>query len=493
MGQIKKPTLIIIIIALLIIWKTGATIDELELDYSNQKKNVEHSEKNAKYTANQKFVQKQDSIISNLNPPESKMRATGNDAMVSAYQGVEVHIEGLRWKNNWFNSKNDHNILTIEGRNDFDLNQVVFDPDLPECGKPDLYIDVSEPEIFRVNNFLEESLNYKISKVLGSKLSVERPYETYSWNVRDEKGNISKKVKMDLWLLKFSLNIRVEPAPDDERTDDVKDDTRHPVTKSKLNDEPEYDNQRYGNVSLALRFVPKGDSWFIGSVGNNGLLNPNSTPNIGVAAVECISVKFDGDPEEKDTRIGAHIFKGKSLALHNNVEDFIFKRNAKSSNYVQNVNKQTGDYYKFANSDQDVGLNSGLFDKDKFAIIHLANIGAWEKGSFFNIFSSGRKYADNIKADFVIHTFVVGEWNVKRPHLVDFEPPEQYYQEQPSLISSLIPDFGLGFLGKIFSGTGLIIVGVLVLGLFFPPVLSLINLVLRVVVSTMKNLFTKQN
>lgn len=467
----KRATVFVVILVLLFVWYLGWHQDSLLLDF--EKKKYELKTTNAK---------EREAIVEGLLLPEKGIDIIKDSARVSHYQGVEVHAEALRWQNRWFRENEDHGINRVGGVNYFDVNKIIFDPDLPERGKPDLLVTVGNVKVFRLDDFLKDiKLNYKLSKFLGNKLSVEKPYDTFTWDIRDKNNRIEKKVRMELWLLEFPVVIRIQPAADKKRTDHVADGTRHPVTGAKLDKGAEYGKKRYGNTTILLRFEPRTSDWYIAGKDKDGMLEPNNKLHIGIAAVECIYCNFEGDPEkEKERRIGAYIYKGESLALHSSLEDFgitddteIKKNDARS-----NVLRLSDSFRELVQKKEDISVNPQLFDRPKYSIIHIVNIGSWNRGNFIK---GKRVWTDQITVRFVIHAFVVGEWKVKRPTLVDLDPPDRFMIETPGLLSRLLPSFGLDKIGKFLSAAGLILLGLFILAFIFPPVMLILNKLFKVI------------
>jgi hypothetical protein len=474
----KRATVFVVILVLLGVWYLGRHQDLLLLEFEKAKYDFEEK----KYEIKTTDAKEREAILEGLFLPGKGIDIVKDSARVSDYQGVEVHTEALRWQNRWFRKNENHGIDRVGGVNYFDVNKIIFDPDLPERGKPDLLVTVGNVKVFRLDDFLKDiKLNYKLSKFLSNKLSAEKPYDTFTWDIRDKNNRIAKKVKMELWLLEFPVVIRVQPAADKKRTDHVPDGTRHPVTGAKLDKGAEYGKERYGNTTILLKFVPRTSDWYIAGKDKDGLLDPNSKLHIGVAAVECIYRDFEGDPKKaKEKRIGAYIYKGESLALHSSLEDFGITDDTKinKEDTRSNVQQLSDSFRGLAQKKEDIFVNPQLFNNPKYSIIHIVNIGSWNRGDFLK---GKRKWADQITVRFVIHAFVVGEWKVKRPHLIDLVPPDQFKIETPSLLSRLLPSFGLGKIGKFLSAAGLILLGLFILAFIFPPVMFILNRVFKVI------------
>jgi len=467
---------------LFIIW-LGVTGLLVALGYRNTRKIDEQNRiilgcqsDTARYN---KQVREQQVLLSNLHPSddlvkprEEKLPNAMANPYLSASQGVEVHLEGIRWENRWFTASQKHGIDKLNGLAEVQLNQILFDPDFEKAGMPDLNVEVTAPRFFEMKSFLKDWLEgFDLSGFLGQSFSDRKPIRTY-----DLESTPGTKQKMSLWLMEFDAFLRIEPSPDHDNTN-VGGLEKHPVTgvpTGKIRREDESKNQRYGNVSVMLKFKPKNGTWYIASRDESGVLVPNGEPQIGIGAVECIGIKQVSENKNVNN-IGVYIRKGSSLALYNSPEEI-------DSKYYQNTIRPEDllrpiESKVYTNGSE---VNPNLFGKEKYAIIHLANLGSWQEGSWF---SKIHRYADLYHARFVIHTYVLGEWTVQPVAIAKPEPRPPFELKKAGLLDFLLPDFNLGFFGKLLSGGGWVIIGLIVLSLFFPPIGALINKVLGWLVS----------
>lgn len=415
-----------------------------------------------------------ETMLQNLGTKQGliKPRETGppnslGDPYLTASQGVEVHLEGIRWQGKWFNARCKHGIEKLGGIAEVQINQAVFDPDFKKAGMPDLNIELTPPRFFKMQNFFNDWLKgYRLGGIMENVLGEIKPVKTYELETLP-----GKYQKMDLWLMEFDAFLRVEPSPvhDNTNTGDL---NNHPVTGIstwKIRHDRESKNQRYGFVSIMLKFKPKNGTWYIANNDNTGMLRPNSEPRIGIGAVECIGIKKVSENENMDN-IGVYLRRGSGLALYDTPGEIDNKFN-------QNRVKLT-DVQKPVESNvikKGTIANPHLFGKEKYAIIHLANMGSWQEGTWL---SGINRYADQYHARFVIHTYVLGEWDVKPVAIAKPSPRPPFSMKKASVLDFLLPDLNLGWLGKIFSGSGWAIIGIIVLCLFFPPIAMFINKIL---------------
>jgi len=299
-------------------------------------------------------------------------------------------------------------IEKLGGVSDIQINQIVFDPDFPKSGMPDLNVEVTSPKIFKFKNFMTNWLGGSNSNSFISKLvNPKKAIETF-----DLETTPGKKIKMAHWLVEFDTFLRIEPSPDHTSLN-IGNLKYHPISKQSTRSirySRESKNQRYGNVSVMLKFTPKKGSWYVANPDENNVLVANKNPKIGIAAVECIGIKRVSE-SKKINNIGVYLRKGSSLALYDNPEhiDANYTKNTIDLNKAIIPTQQAIEPYNKL-SKQETLYNQSFVDRDKYAIIHLANLGSWQEGSWL---TSRDRFADQYHAKFVIHTYVFGEWNVK--------------------------------------------------------------------------------
>ena len=464
----KNILIFFLVLVALLVWLGTRN---LQLTHRNNEAIREWQKDSIRY--NQQ-LEEQQTVISALKPGDDLilprdegLPTTLADPYLSASQGVEVHLVGIRWENRWFKPNQTHRIEQMGGMAEVQINQIVFDPDFARAGMPDLNVEVTAPRFFEMKTFLGDWLEgFNLSGFLGKSFGDKKPVKTYDLNTTPDKRH-----KMSLWLMEFDAFLRIEPSPDHDNTN-VGNLENHPVTgipTRKIRSDVEAKNQRYGNVSIMLKFKPKDGTWYIADRDESGMLVSNGEPKIGVGAVECIGIKAISQSKDLNN-IGIYIRRGSSLALYSTPEEIDSKFTnigIDQDNVIIPVETKVFDEGAIA--------NPHLFGSEKYAIIHLANLGSWQEGSWL---SSRTRYADQYHARFVIHTYVLGEWDVQPISIATPEPRPPYSQKKAGLLSFLLPDFNLGWFGRILSGGGWIIAGIIVLSLFFPPVTALVNKVL---------------
>lgn len=464
----KKTAIILILLLVSLLWLGSrsyrATLRNIEALIAWEKDSLRYAEQVEKQAQLVAALKPSDELIV---PREQSMPNAFADPYLSAAQGVEAHLIGVRWENRWFTPEQSHGIEQIGGIAQVQLNQIVFDPDFPKAGMPDLNVELTAPRFFEMKTFLGDWLEgFDLSGFLGKSFSDRKPIKTF-----DLTTSPTKRHKMSLWLMEFDAFLRIEPSPDHDNTN-IGNLDKHPVSgipTRQIRNDIEAKNQRYGNVSILLRFKPKNGTWYIADTDETGVLVPNGEPKIGVGAVECIGIKPISQNKDLNN-IGVYVRRGSSLALYNEPEEIDSKFTRQGINQVDAIKPIESKLF-----DSDAIANPYLFGKDKYAIIHLANLGSWQEGSWL---SSKTRYADQYHARFVIHTYVLGEWSVQPVHIVEPEPRPPFKQKKAGLTDFLLPDFNLGWFGKLLSGGGWLIVGLIVLSIFFPPIGLLINKIL---------------
>ncbi|MFG6686230.1 hypothetical protein ACGK9U_06590 [Mariniflexile sp. HNIBRBA6329] len=380
-----------------------------------------------------------------------------NEGYINASQGFEVHLEGIRWFGQWFNKNQDHGISKIGGRSDIYLNQLFFDPDFEKSGFPDLNVEVTQPKFFDSKNIFNELAERLNLVSIKSRVKDRKPIKTISLTTTPDK----KKV-MNVFLMEFDTFLRIEPSQDHDN-ENIGNLERHPLTNEKTNKIrriKEYKSPRYGNVSIMLKFKPKNNVWYIADKDKNGVLVKNKNPVIGIAAVECINI-YQKEEEKENKKIGVYLRPGSNLALYNSPEDLDKKFT------ITGINKKDV-YYPVESSDYSSLINKDLFGKEKYSIIHISNFGSWDTGGWF---SGSKYYQDLYHVKFLVHVFVIGEWDVQPLKIIKPESREQAVVFKPGL-KNFLPNFGITFFGEIIYILGLVLAFYLIINFVIPFVKS---------------------
>lgn len=424
-------------------------------------------------------------VLAGTLPPEPSIKGLSGEAAnlpssdfsktnLNAAQGVEVALKGIEWSGTMMESVQGQLKRNFGARYVNNYNEIIMDPDFPNCGYPDLWVTVPEVPTLTIDD------RKSVSRFLRKKINKEKPIESYHLQV----GN-NKKVRMDLWLANFEVIFRIVPDDKHNRNEEFPYTGKHPITKIDADDirrKRERNKQRYGYLTVFLEFRPK-DTWFIGQPMESGVFKADRQPEIGIAAVECAKVfRIDEKGANKeDTDIYLTIEPGQSIPLYNSLEEVIgqftdqYHKDAELKPAVETV---SADYYKMAQDSTGTFYNPDLFGKTKYSAIQIKNLGSWKSQQGF-LFGNTKYEGDLFKAEFLIHLFVIGEWTVKPNSFVetDIRPPKVITKK--GLIDFLLPDFKLGFFGKIFSGTVGILILIVFLSVFFPPLGKIVNGVLK--------------
>jgi len=415
------------------------------------------------------------------------------DGRVDLYQGVEVHLDSINWRGREFNAQRDNGIVEAGGLNDFKVNKIIFDPDVVNRGYPSLVVTASNPQIFDLGKFVNETLGaYQFSPAIARLLSKQGPYETHNWDIRDKDGKKTGQAQMDIWLMEFNVVIDAKPSSDKTLTpaDSTKID---PITGLKNSDlKAEYENQRYGNLDIVLKLTAGQQAPILASH-DGQRTRVSKKPHFGIAALEVASVKFLGSKDKQTGEIGAYLEKGESLALFDK-PTFDYSEPTKKVNYIDPNSIKDIEQYRSQLMNKNLGSvdwSSSIFDKDKYAYIHVANFGSWKEKQHF--YSSSELWADKIDVRFVMHIFAIGDWELKRPVVIgQIDATERNVKHESGIFEFKMPGFGLGAFGQYLTGSTLLIAGILVLGVFFPPVLTIINTILGAISGVLKRLLASK-
>jgi len=215
-----------------------------------------------------------------------------------------------------------------------------------------------------------------------------------------------------------------------------------------------------------LKFKPREGTWYLADRDTTGMLVPNGNPKIGIGAVECIGIKAVSE-NKRLSNIGVYLRRGSSLALYDRPEEIDRKFNRTRLDLEDALVPVPAPTIK-----NGAFVNPNLFGKEKYAILRLTNLGSWQEASWL---STIHRYADQYFAWFVVHAYVLGEWNVKPLSISEPTPRPPFEMKRSGLLDFLLPDIGPGILGKLLSGGGCFLIGAMLLILFFPPAGILLN------------------
>lgn len=411
-------------------------------------------------------------------------RSTAGEAYLSASQGIEAHLKGINWHGYYIDI--DQPILN-DMRRKFNayyretIDKIEFDPDFEGCGYPDLIVEIKNSP-----SFYQPSL---FSKYLGK--SDPKPYKSYQLNSCGK-----RKATMDMWLVSFDLTFRIEPNFIYDRNKEYSFDGSHPITRKradKIRSQKEYKDMRYDRLSVFLEFKPK-NFYYLASTGNGPLTPLNESPKIGIGAVECIYFEKVGEGGENNnaSRLGIELEKGKSLPLYPNLADLIEQTSWKrrdiaiyNKGKTRPVEEQISAYETITDicEDQKVIADPDFFNKSKFSIIDIKNLGSWKQDKSWVLGKTEFK-ADYFHVRFLVHLYVLGEWVVKDENLVKFKPRPPASVTKPGLLDYLLPDFNFGPIGRIIPALLFPLIVVLLLSFFFPVIRSFVNSLIKKLINS---------
>jgi len=363
----------------------------------------------------------------------------------SNFEGAEVLIAGLQHHESIYGDQSQKPYYS------YGCNYVLFDPDHPIYGLPDIELKVGPV------TYYQPELN-GLDKLTGLGLSSEpRPHKVFRKPVYDSTGKKVSVFEMQLWLTQFKVTLTVVSDRDKPQVNPDHEsmmakvypgkwysDTRPLICVNDLKHKEEYMNHRYSDISFILQVNPNASPWYIKN-GDRQTLKPD----IAVGAVVCnLLVKRP----EKENQIHISTQKGMLTPLY--MEPFETSLNAidsgiNSMSLVERLNE-----YKRLN----------IWNTKYFFKIHSKNIGSRQSGILWN----KKTFDEQIEFTFLLPLLVVGSWDVQLPWEVipAMEAPQPYYRQFS--IKNLLPDWGLGRLGKGISSSIILGLAVLVFILLFP-------------------------
>jgi hypothetical protein len=287
---------------------------------------------------------------------------------------------------------------------------------------------------------------------------------------------------METWLLEFDLVVSAKPAGRKDQDVSIDKNLHNSITGQKVMDmRDERDNYNYGALDIVLKFIPKTTSWYIENDAQSDSGFNKGNLHLGIAAVEVIYLNpSKNNLNEAGGEAAVYLEKGGSLALSKSFEGLPVRGNNGLRNRASVLSRPQSLEKKITELATDTGyLNPELFDIPKFAVITFPNFGTWHKKG--GIFSKEQLFSDQIEAKLLIHTFVVGEWKLKREKYVDFEAQKPIHFEKPSglekmgdsvsgFFESFLPGFSIKFLSYLFWP---IIILIIIL-LFFPQLFGML-------------------
>jgi len=385
------------------------------------------------------------------------------------FEGPQAHIEFLKFHDEELNASDGERLF-------FDGNTLNFDPDHPFFGLPNFVANVGPVKLY-------EPEGGKLSQLLriatGSR--EPKPYRIYKKRVKPtDPSKPIRTLEMQLWLTEFDVTVGIVPERKDPPvppTREEKEKTTYPgywygssQKQVKLGDlDEEWRNNRYGNVTLVLKIIPNNAPWYVKTAREQ-----NERPDVAIGAIYCADLALSREQDEQ--RISPNIQKGSVIFLHPEAGPAAPEQ--RSAELPADLTSAAEKIFQETASESPTG-GSSIWNKPFYIQIFFNNIGSWKEGWFLN----SRKFDDQVTFHFLMPVFVVGRWDVIPPSEIipKWVPPKPYYEE--FTLGSLFPSWGLGFLGKLFSGSALLVVGIIVLALFFPSVLSVVNAVLARIAS----------
>lgn len=415
--------------------------------------------------AYQEYIDRYNALIrENLEKFETQEEKEGETGIMlregvtlNNFEGPQIRLHALEF---WGQEKGRGSQGVIE----YGENYLLFDPDHPKLGMPDIEVNVSPLKLYSPG---EE----KLFRELGAFFSSTRrgnhpaPYKVYTKRIIPHPGdtiNRPMEVQMQLWLTEFKVTIGARPERKwrdrDKLTDAEKDNKIYPGFWYGLGErlaagdlKKEDDNNRYGDLKIWLRLIPNNAPWYV-----NNAIGQNTKPEVGIGAVYCMGLAKE--PEEAPNLIMSSVIKGKEMALYSRPA---YAESAEGTDALKTVNFEP---CAGSSVSRNVSNSCTFWNKEYYVKIFLKNFGSYREGLL-----GSRRYDDQITYHFLMPILVEGSWDVIPPSEIipNWDPPEPYFRRG----ISIIPRWGMkGVVGKLLS-VGLIALAVVGFFVLFLPVL----------------------
>ncbi len=365
---------------------------------------------------------------------------TNPDGTVGNFEGPQVHLEAIKFHNEYLREQNER-LKHIDGVS------AHFDPDHPYYGLPDVKISIQDVRLY-------EPETSAISGFLGMSNKNPKPYKTYrKLLIPDSVGASSKFFEMQLWLTKFSVTIDVRPDKDIpiRISQEEKERLSYPAywygsqqRQIKLKDLPEeHKDQRYSNLSFILKIIPDNSPIYVQTSSAT-----TSKPDFAIGAIYCTRADIGNETDVQ--RISTNVHSGQPVFLNNRPEYDQMNRNLSGLSESMETNASTL-------LERRMQKDQFIWNKPYYVNLFFNNLGSWRSGIF-----NQNQFHDQVTYEFLMPIFVVGSWDVIAPQeiLPEWNPPEPFIKKFS--IKNFLPFWKLGLFGKI--GSILILGLVLFLG-----------------------------
>ena len=237
----------------------------------------------------------------------------------------------------------------------------------------------------------------------------------------------------------------------------------------------------------------------------SNIITTNEVPDMGIGAIQCsrlLSSNIEGEDDRMNLARGI-LHSGtaitfypeyKPLYSHATKEELIRLHYDEDSQLPLRLEEMKDDI--ITSETKEMPMQT-FWNKPQYFRIHFNQIGTWKK-SYWYKFGKQIKTHDFIDATFTMPVFVLGKWEVIMPSgLAEWKPPEPLVLSSGGLggifngIGDLFNIFGKGIFGKFFSTGLLVVAGLFLLFLFFPPFLALFTNFLISMVNSIHTIIKK--
>ena len=377
------------------------------------------------------------------------------------FEGPEVSVHAIEFWNKAY-QKGDKGML------DHALLSAAFDPDHLQLGMPDVEVKVSPVKLYQPGR---EKLSKKLASFFNRNASdPSRPYKIYRKDITPDADTSKKSLmaEMQLWLMEFELAITARSDRNNKgsvnltKTD--KELKKYPgfwygqsASKRLTADELKAEkDSRYGNLKVWLKLRPDNSPWYI-----NNPVGKAQKAEMAIGAVYCMDLI--NATKKQHNLVHTSVGMGDALALYRQPEFGNNRDLGTNANISYDFEKK----WRKPNGSLNDTTAGNIWNEEFFVKIYLKNFGSWREGLF-----GSKSYDDQLKYTFLMPILVEGTWDMQPPFelIPEWKPPKPFQRKG----INLIPDWGMGAMGKVLTWGMLIIVAFCVLSIFFPGIIILI-------------------
>ena len=425
-------------------------------------------------------AQYQQEIINQLIPETKEtVSSSTNSGTTTNFQNPSIMIHAVEWLGKSYTGSFD---LTGKGGGKLELlgSQMLFDPDHPDWGLPDIVVSTS--------HIIKDGINEKpfLSGLFFGR-NKDEPYRTYKLTLTN--GSV---LEMKLYITVFNILIDTsfqsnpQERSREELTYEYPSIYYYPAAASNSrtplrNIRNEFKNQRYYNLNIVFKIKLNNNMTYVEGFTPSGNKLTNKKPRMAVGALICSEIESSNGLNENRMGVAKGLLrKGSAITFFQKYECNKNESNFRPDSDIGQLLNNAFDFIKqsFSSGSDE---NKSIFQDEQYFKIPLDQIGTWKSG----IINQNKRH-DYLYATFLMPIFVIGNWEIQMPEkIAKWANPEKVIK--PFSIFDLFPKFGRGLLGKIFSFFVTMLTLLFVIAIIvpkFPEILSkLIGSIARSIIS----------